>query len=178
MLAAGLVAACAPTGTSSSDSGPSSSATTGSADTVQTLDDLGRSHLAQGATPPSYNSNPPTSGPHAPTVMAWGIHERLSPKEVLIHNMEHGGIVVWYNCQGGQRPLTSAQCDTLRRDLGRVVQVALDANKLVVMGPYPQMNRRIALTAWTKIDSFDEFDVRRVAHFIDTYERAFNPENF
>jgi hypothetical protein len=110
--------------------------------------------------------------------MAWGIHERLSPREVLIHNMEHGGVVVWYNCQGGQRPLTSTQCDALRRDLGRIVQVALDTGKLVVMGPYPQMNRRIALTAWTRLDSFDEFDARRVARFIDTYERAFNPEGF
>jgi hypothetical protein len=40
------------------------------------------------------------------------------------------------------------------------------------------MNRRVALAAWTKLDSFDELDARRVSRFIATYERTFNPEAF
>ena len=47
-----------------------------------------------------------------------------------------------------------------------------------MLGPYSEMPRRIALTAWTKLDTFDEFDAQRVERFIDTYERAFNPEGF
>ena len=50
--------------------------------------------------------------------------------------------------------------------------------KEVVMSPYPDMNRRIALTSWGKLDAFDEFDAQRVSRFIDRYERAFNPEGF
>ena len=149
-----------------------------SGDTVQSFDDMGRDHIAAGAPAPTYNSNPPTSGPHSPRFVDWGIVDQLPPKEVMVHNMEHGGVIVWYNCQGGPSPLTSAQCQELRTNLAGVVQPRLAAKKEIVMGAYADMRQRIALTAWGKLDAFDEFDAQRVARFIDTYERAYNPEGF
>ena len=46
---------------------------------------------------PVYNSNPPTSGPHSATPMPFKVLDNPAPKENLVHNMEHGGVVVWYN---------------------------------------------------------------------------------
>lgn len=40
--------------------------------------------------------------------------------------------------------------------------------KLIVI-PRPNMDSRIALTAWTYSDKFDEFDVSRIEKFIDTH---------
>lgn len=145
---------------------------------VQSFPDQGRQHLQPGQTFTGYNSNPPTSGPHSPAAAPWGIYDRPIPKEVLVHNMEHGGVVIWYNCQGGPQPLSERQCQELRDNLARVVQAFLGERKLVSMAPYPDMPRRLALTAWTKLDTFDEFDEARISSFIRHYERAFNPEGF
>lgn len=145
---------------------------------VQTFFDQGRQHLAPDQTFNQYNSNPPTSGPHSPIAARWGIYDQPVPKEVLVHNMEHGGVIVWYNCRGGPQPLTEAQCQELRNNLARVVQTYLSRGRLIVMTPYPDMPRRIALTAWTRLDAFDDFDEARLASFIERYERAFNPEGF
>ncbi len=52
--------------------------------------DEGRQHVEQ----KSYSTNePPTSGDHAEPV-AWGVYETEQRDDQLIHNMEHGGIVV------------------------------------------------------------------------------------
>lgn len=61
--------------------------------------DQGSQHIARGQTHEPYKSEMPTSGPHysdseAPTT--WGIHKTELPDETLIHNMEHGGVIIAY----------------------------------------------------------------------------------
>ena len=145
---------------------------------VQTFDDLGRRHLAVGETYDQYNSDPPTSGPHAPSPAPWGVSDTELAKEVPIHNMEHGGVVIWYDCEGGAQPLGSAGCQQLRDQLAAIVRPAVAAGKEVLMTPYSGMTNRIALTAWQTLDGFDDFDQARIEAFIASYERRFNPENF
>ncbi len=145
---------------------------------VQTFDDLGREHLAPGQSYDFYNSDPPTTGPHAPQPAAWGVHDEPVPKEVPVHNMEHGGVVVWYNCSAGDAPLDDAGCEQLRDGLAGVTETAIAQGKLVLMVPYAGMKHRIALTAWRTLDEFDEFDGARVQAFIAAYDRRFNPEGF
>ncbi len=143
---------------------------------VQTFPDLGRLHIAAGETFDGYNSNPPTSGPHGP-VATFGVHDEAVPRESAVHNMEHGGVVVWYNCAGSE-PLDDAACTQLRDSLAAVVQGAVERERLVLMTPYTAMSSRIALTAWQTLDEFDEFDAARVDAFIESFERKFNPEEF
>ena len=40
-------------------------------------------------------------------------------------------------------------------------------DKQVILAPYPGMKTSIALTAWTRLDAFDEFDESRITRFID-----------
>lgn len=130
----------------------------------------GNQHLQPNETYNGYNSNPPTSGPHAPTAQPPGIYREPIPKEVLVHSMEHGTVLVLYNCPQG--------CDDLRQQLEAIVQEYGEDGKLVLAAPYPDMDATIALVAWTRLDKFDEFDEGRIRRFIEVHERRYNPENF
>lgn len=59
--------------------------------------DLGRDHVTDifGI---KYSSNPPTSGPHFPIWAKAGVYDRLISDGYLIHSMEHGYIIIWYDC--------------------------------------------------------------------------------
>jgi len=39
----------------------------------------------------------------------------------------------------------------------------------VVLAPYPTMQHRIALTAWTRLETLDDFDEARIERFIRAY---------
>lgn len=59
--------------------------------------DMGRNHVTDiyGV---EYNSNPPTSGPHFPVWAKPGVYDRFISSGYLIHSMEHGYVVIWYDC--------------------------------------------------------------------------------
>jgi len=121
--------------------------------------DLGNAHIQTLDEPHvPYNSDPPTSGPHMPYIAPWGIHAEPVPKELQVHNLEDGGVVVQYNCPSG--------CPDLVDKLKAVVSRYKDE---VILAPYPGMAHRIALTAWTRIDAFDDFDESRIVRFITAY---------
>lgn len=108
----------------------------------------------------TYNSDPPTSGPHLPSIAHWGIHENPIPKELQVHNLEDGGVLVQHNC-----PQTNQECKVLIEKLAQIVRRYDHA----VLAPYPGMSHKIALTAWSRIDKFNEFDEKRIIRFIDAY---------
>lgn len=145
---------------------------------VQTFADQGRDHMPPGQVYDGYNSNPPTSGPHTSVPAPWGVSPTELPKEVPIHNMEHGGVVIWYNCAGGPAPLDATACANMRDQLAAITTAAVGNKKEVLMTPFSKMPHRIALTAWQNLDAFDDFDQARVQAFIASFERKFNPEGF
>lgn len=108
----------------------------------------------------AYNSDPPTSGPHLPSIANWGIHDSPIPKELQVHNLEDGGVVVQYNCPQGEEA-----CRSLVEKLAQIVRRYDHA----ILAPYPGMSHRIALTAWTRIDKFNDFDEKRIVRFIEAY---------
>ncbi len=108
----------------------------------------------------TYNSDPPTSGPHLPSIARWGIHERPIPKELQVHNLEDGGVLVQYNCDRANQ-----ECRELVDKLAKIVRRYNHA----ILAPYPGVSQKIALTAWTRIDKFNEFDEKRIVRFIDAY---------
>ncbi len=113
-------------------------------------------HIALGEPHPPYNSDPPTSGPHTGGVARWGVHTEPIPKEMQLHNLEDGGVAINYSCQ---------DCPEL---VDRLQAVANRYDR-VVLAPYPGLERKIALTAWGKIDTFDEFDEARIVKFIKAH---------
>ena len=59
--------------------------------------DAGRDHVTDiyGI---EYTSNPPTSGTHFPVWAKPGVYDRFLSDGYLIHSMEHGYIIIWYDC--------------------------------------------------------------------------------
>jgi len=127
-------------------------------------------HINPGESHPAYNSVPATSGWHFDRPLAparWGIHDEALPDEVLVHNLEHGGVGIQYSCPEG--------CDELMRQLRDIA----GRSSKVIISPYPGMDTTIALTAWTFLDKFDEFDKQRVTDFINAHmNSARAPESF
>lgn len=62
-------------------------------------EDQGREHVAVDAVAKfAYNSNPPTSGPHLPTWVRGGVFDKPQSEGELIHSLEHGYVIISYNC--------------------------------------------------------------------------------
>ncbi len=63
----------------------------------QLMPDLGRDHVVD-ISEIQYNSNPPTSGSHFPVWAKKGVYDRVISDGYLVHSLEHGYIVISYNC--------------------------------------------------------------------------------
>ncbi|MFW6195243.1 MAG: DUF3105 domain-containing protein [Chloroflexota bacterium] len=138
---------------------------------VEVAPDDGAEHIEPGTTPPegTYSTTPPTSGPHwftEPTEAApdgaparWGVYDDPLPDQVLIHNLEHGGIGLHYNCPDG--------CPELVEQLDSLIPPGASQ---FILAPYPDMDSRIAITSWRHLDKMEEFDEERILEFIDAYQ--------
>lgn len=62
--------------------------------------DEGRNHIEVGETA-EYDHYPPSSGLHYGTILNWGYYNEEVPPELWVHSLEHGGIVILYNCPEG-----------------------------------------------------------------------------
>ena len=131
--------------------------------------EVSRIHVASGQEHAEYNSVPATSGPHfgqplAPT--RWGVHETELEPEVYLHNFEHGGVAVFYNCPEG--------CDTLMTQLTQLVNTGVNRGAKMLLAPHAGIEGRIALAAWTFLDVFDEYDEDRIRDFFDNHISSVN----
>ena len=132
--------------------GPRAAVITGKAvGAIQTIPDEGRSHLARPARV-TYKHQPPSSGNHYTDKEAprpWGnVQTELLPEE-FIHNLEHGGTVLVYQCSGSG---AGSDCDAKFQ----AAQALLDGlpkdptyNEVKFLAtPYQEMTPKAALLAW------------------------------
>jgi hypothetical protein len=122
------------------------------------MPDQGNLHIAtENTAHEAYNSDPPTSGPHLPYIAPWGIHTRPISRELQVHNLEDGGVMVQYSCD----------CPA---EIAKLRDIVAKHDRFVILAPYPGMKSRFALTAWTRIETMDALDEGRVRRFIDAYK--------
>ncbi len=121
----------------------------------------GADHIQIGQSHPPYNSDPPTSGWHYETALDAGFYEESAPDEQLVHNLEHGHVVISYDC----RKLDD--CETVKSQLRGIFE-RYDGWKVTVV-PRENADAAIALTAWGRIDKLDRFDEGRITAFIDAW---------
>ncbi len=138
-----------------------------SANSTSGLPPVGGPHWGQGGC----SADGPDASPAYCGPVPWGIYRAAWQAESLVHNMEHAGVVVWYNSS-----------DTSVRDqLEGWVKNRLENDKLVVMTPYPDLPANtIALTSWSRRDTFPVSDMTesRVKDFINKLACHFDPEGF
>lgn len=123
------------------------------------FDDMGNRHITVEPSAYIWNSRPPTSGPHNPGIVNWGIHSEPVPEWYQVHNLEDGGVILHYNCPEGC-PDVVAELTDIVNDKGTFQ---------LVLHPYENMDSKIAVTAWTRMLQLDELDREAIEDFIDTY---------
>jgi Protein of unknown function (DUF3105) len=116
----------------------------------------GQHHVPRG-TPVSYGHAPPTSGPHWPQPVPWGVHEDGIPPEQWVHNLEHGGLVVLYNCA---RPCPELVAQ-LRQAYATLPRSKWGHVKLLAT-PYARLRTPLAILAWAWLDELSAFDGARL----------------
>jgi len=94
-----------------------------------------RSHQSDGV---DYTYLPPVGGDHDPCWAPYGVHEEEVNAENWVHNLEHGAIVLLYNCPEG--------CDDEVAVLSSVA--ASLAPSTVLVSSYSGMESRFAAVAW------------------------------
>lgn len=120
--------------------------------------DQGRDHIAPGQPHPAYNSNPPTSGWHFGTTAAWGFHNTELPDELIIHNLEHGGIWISFKDAADSEVVDG------------LVALTREFRTKVIVTHRPRNDSRIALVAWARVMKLDRFDRGAIVNFINRYK--------
>jgi hypothetical protein len=138
---------------------------------AQTYADAGRTHIAEGTPGSGYTSNPPTSGPHWPNPGDWGVYTTPMPAERSIHNLEHGGMVIWYEAS----KISDA-------DLATLTTFTQEQNRgdrfKVILSPWggTDFGHTIAVAAWHWLLYLDTADTGAISAFMDTnYGQAPEP---
>ena len=111
-------------------------------------------------TQPNYNSNPPTSGIHTAQPASWGVTKQPLPDIALVHNLEHGGIVIHY------RPdLDAAQLQQLTQLAGELQR----RDRKIVMAPRAENDLPITATAWGRMLKQQTLDADAIRAFFDAF---------
>lgn len=126
---------------------------------------LGRDHLRPGQSR-TYRSRFPTSGSHHRVPIEPGFYQNQQSAIQLVHALEHGHIVIYYDKPG------DAVLKTFRR-WTRLYSGDWDG---VVVTPMSGLGRKIVLTAWGKRLDQVLLDMPAAATFIDAF-RGRGPEN-
>ncbi len=114
-----------------------------------------------------YSTSPATSGDHWATPISCGFYEDGLSDERIVHNLEHGNIVVSYNLASEE------EVDQLRDALESIGKNAIWG----VARSYDKIpSGTVALAAWGVLDTMQEVDKDRIKTFFDTYSGALGPE--
>ena len=134
-------------------------------------------HVAEG-TAVTYDSNPPSSGPHYPTWANFQEYAQPVADGYLVHSMEHGAVLLLYRCA------SAAACPEIVAAL-RTVRAGIPTDPLcdpgirvrVILAPRPSLETAVAAAAWGFTYEADCVDAASLTQWgIDHYAKA--PENF
>jgi len=124
-------------------------------------------HVEEGTDPGPFPSDPPAGGSHYGNEFDARFYDEASPQAqvpypagYLGHNLEHGYVIFWYNCE----VLNESECSTLKAEIQSVMD-DLGGTKLIAF-PWPSMDGPAAMTSWGRLQRFDSFDPEVAAAFV------------
>jgi Protein of unknown function (DUF3105) len=144
-----------------------------SASTAQPDD--GSSHVTDGAscredpascglTASPYSSTPGTSGPHWTNPTNWGAYTTAQSESQVIHNLEHGGIVIWYDPD----EVDPAAVGELTSYVNAQVATGVSGRFKFMLTPWDggePLGAPIAVTSWRNLLQLDEVDLGAIDAF-------------
>jgi hypothetical protein len=135
---------------------------------IETHPDEGALHIAC-VDPTSYMTNPPSSGNHYSCWAAYQTYTAPIPWGNLVHSLEHGAIVMTYNCPDGcAADVAAMQAFIDRQPLDSNCGTTLGKNRLILM-PDPDLDVRFAASAWDWTLKANCFDPAAYQRFYDDH---------
>ena len=126
-------------------------------------------HVEEGTDPGPYNSDPPTSGRHYSESLPSGFYEEgeaasfgAYPQGRLVHSLEHGYVIFWYDCDG----LSQDDCSQLKAQIRQVMDDA--GNLKVIAFPWSSIAEPVVMTSWGQMLRLDSFDPAAALQFVRT----------
>ena len=134
-----------------------------------------------------YPTFPASSGIHNPTTSIWGNYRLPVDPRQAVHNLEHGGIAIWYGPDISIADREALDGFYEEDENGIIISPILDPYPSVVYPKHEKLGSKIALTTWTVNSDTGEgtvylatcpsFDEKAFAAFRDTF-RGKGPERF
>jgi hypothetical protein len=150
----------------------------------QAQPDMGNVHIAVGSSQ-RYTYCPPASGPHYfnPGVDGpipakyYGPDDGTKP-EGWIHNLEHGAVVILYNCKmGACDDATQAALQTIPQNFPASPVCGVKAGVLApVIARFDDMPAKFAVLVWDRLLYLDTLDTAKILEFYKTEGELTNPE--
>lgn len=170
----------------------------------EAVEDIGAEHVTD-ISKVNYNSNPPTSGAHFAVWAKRGAYDRMISDGHLLHSLEHGYVVVSYNCDkeqaigdklkqmkvgpsGQMSTFTpenpppaevelpqSFQSEECQEQVGELSTLLDDYHRLIIV-PRLNLDAAVAATAWGRILKLETLDLEKIREFADTFHNA-GPES-
>lgn len=191
----GLIAASTVLACGSDDSGGASSGTSGSGGTdagadrrlaepfrpaascpvvIETPEILGQQHVPEG-TAITYNSNPPSSGPHYPVWANFEEYDAPLDEGYLVHSLEHGAVALLHKCEP-TAPGCAATIESLRKIRDSIAtdpSCSAEIRVRVIIAPFPRLEVPVAAAAWGFTYKAECVDVPTLTQFVnDNYAKA------
>ena len=124
-------------------------------------------HVPDGTQPGPYNSNPPAGGTHYDTDYEAKFFQESDlaalpkyPEGYLVHSLEHGYVIFWYNCQ-----VPNTDCAALKQTIQKVMDET-GGTKLIAF-PWSDMDVPLAMTSWGRILKFTTPDPALMKQFVE-----------
>lgn len=106
-------------------------------------------HLSQATQTVTYDTYPPVTGKHHPAAAIWGNYSQPVDPRQAVHNMEHGGVVIWYGTEVSTEERQRIS-DFYDESPNAMLVTPVEATaKHVKYPPHKPMGTKIALTAWS-----------------------------
>jgi hypothetical protein len=122
-----------------------------------------------------YSSLPATSGPHWDTPANWGAYSTPQNESQLLHNLEHGGIVIWYD----PNAVTQEQIGEIDAYVEGQVATGQGGRFKFISSPWggsEPLGGPVAVTAWRHLLTLDAFDMDAIRAFADASYLRYAPE--
>ena len=132
----------------------------------QAIDEMPHNHVSR-PTAVTYNHDPPTSGCHyslglGTAPISPGVYRSHVDPEYWVHNLEHGYIVVLYNCPSG----CPADVAALTRWFdGHAPDPALTSEKKIIVIPWTTMSLHFAVESWDWFLPLESADLSKIETF-------------
>jgi hypothetical protein len=116
----------------------------------------------------TYATNPPTSGPHYPRWAAYRTYTTPVPRGFYVHDLEHGAVVILYNCPSGcAQELSDIQTYLNSRTADPLCTASVKHR--IVVAPDPAIPTKFAAAAWGFALTGDCLDIAALGAFVDAH---------